>query len=582
MRQRLIAYYRRQRIAGKLNLLLFILLSVIIINGLSVLFSWSVVFSRNEALWTLERFEKQVDQIEVALLRFRLSRDRAHALAAKELLGGALDVLDKLPVELQMDPEVGEEGRVVALVRTFDERFREYLFYFEQTSALESGMRKASGDLLASTQELQVEAGSRRQELLRASLAQSVLRARIIQQEFVLSRDMAWSTQMAGSIKLIVSAAAEMRECSSRIETQIDAYNIGQEALLLGTAFDKLAEYTRKKMSNEESMTRAVMKITERVGSAANRQRESISRQIYLIVSSMVLASLLIVVLGIVLGRRFVRDITSPLTRLVEVSGNIARGNYQQQIGVVSQDEIGELATSFGEMASTVEQQIDALREREQQVRQRTEDLEAANRSLAQAKEAAEALNESLEAKVLARTAELKEVNRQLVELTVTDALTGLANRRHLDAVLLDEWSRTARAGHMLALFMIDVDFFKAYNDHYGHQAGDDCLRSVARVLRESARRAGDLVARYGGEEFVVVAVEMDGAAACDLAEGMRAAVEALALPHALSAVGRVVTVSIGVATIVPDAGMPVDKLLRQADEALYRAKSGGRNRVST
>ena len=189
-------------------------------------------------------------------------------------------------------------------------------------------------------------------------------------------------------------------------------------------------------------------------------------------------------------------------------------------------------------------------------------------------------MNASLESKVQERTAALREANRRLTELTVTDALTGLSNRRHFDAALSEEWSRAARNGQTLAVFMFDVDFFKAYNDHYGHQAGDECLRNVARILKASARRAGDLVARYGGEEFVAIAVGVDLETAVDLAESMRQAVERLSMPHAVSPIGREVTISIGVAVAVPAVDSPAESLVRRADQALYRAKEAGRNRV--
>lgn len=186
----------------------------------------------------------------------------------------------------------------------------------------------------------------------------------------------------------------------------------------------------------------------------------------------------------------------------------------------------------------------------------------------------------TLEQKVAERTWELEQANRRLEELSTTDGLTGLANRRHLDQVLAREWARGGHSGHMLAVLMIDVDLFKNYNDLYGHQAGDLCLQRVAGVLAGAARRAGDLSARYGGEEFVVVLGDTDPERALQRADLIRRAVEALAIPHADSVPG-VVTVSIGVASLRPDRDRSEQDLLRMADEALYRAKNAGRNRVS-
>jgi diguanylate cyclase (GGDEF)-like protein len=184
-----------------------------------------------------------------------------------------------------------------------------------------------------------------------------------------------------------------------------------------------------------------------------------------------------------------------------------------------------------------------------------------------------------LQALVAARTGELEESNAKLATLSSTDALTGITNRRGFDEALAAEWRRAKRTGHSLALAMLDVDHFKHFNDCYGHQAGDQCLRQVAAMIEQFGRRTGDLVARYGGEEFALLypATSVDEALA--LAQGICRELERLVLPHAQSPYG-VVTISIGVASLVPADGNDADMLLRTADKALYRAKLNGRNRA--
>lgn len=188
--------------------------------------------------------------------------------------------------------------------------------------------------------------------------------------------------------------------------------------------------------------------------------------------------------------------------------------------------------------------------------------------------------NTELEDKVQQRTQALEEVNHQLEVLSVTDALTRLANRRRFDAVWLDEWQRALRQATPLAVIMLDVDHFKAYNDHYGHQQGDECLRRVGEVLLTTMRRAGELVARYGGEEFVVVLPGTSVIHAMAVAESIRANIQAAGIAHAHSGVAAVVTVSLGVAVGIPTQGDVRDALVHAADAALYRAKDQGRNRV--
>ncbi len=169
--------------------------------------------------------------------------------------------------------------------------------------------------------------------------------------------------------------------------------------------------------------------------------------------------------------------------------------------------------------------------------------------------------------------------NMQLIQrlesIANRDALTGTANRRALNAFLAQLWEQKAP----LALIMIDVDYFKRYNDHYGHQAGDDCLSSVAQVLKMAVRAEDDLVARYGGEEFVVALPGVSLAHATVIAERIQQKIHDAALPHEASAVAAVVTVSMGV--VVSDGTVPMETLIARADSALYQAKNKGRNQWS-
>jgi len=188
--------------------------------------------------------------------------------------------------------------------------------------------------------------------------------------------------------------------------------------------------------------------------------------------------------------------------------------------------------------------------------------------------------NLHLEDMVQARTAELEQANRKLADLSATDGLTGLANRRRFDEVLQSEWQRAKRQGLPLAVAMIDVDEFKAYNDHFGHQAGDDVLRRIATILQENIQRSSDFTARYGGEEFVIILPRMHRGEATALVETIRRAVQAEGLKHTDQSLSGVVTISIGITARIPQPGFDAEGLLREADAALYAAKRHGRNRV--
>lgn len=174
----------------------------------------------------------------------------------------------------------------------------------------------------------------------------------------------------------------------------------------------------------------------------------------------------------------------------------------------------------------------------------------------------------------------LKYQSEFLHSLAFIDGLTGIANRRNFDETLEAEWRRCMRASQPIALLMIDIDYFKHYNDHYGHQAGDECLRAVAAALRGGMARSHDLVARYGGEEFACILPNTPLDGALTKAEELRQAICELSLPHAYSSTAPHLTISIGVAVTVPDAASQADSLIASADAQLYLAKQNGRNRI--
>ncbi len=174
----------------------------------------------------------------------------------------------------------------------------------------------------------------------------------------------------------------------------------------------------------------------------------------------------------------------------------------------------------------------------------------------------------------------LEEANQKLERLATSDCLTGLANRHRFEQYLNTCWQQHFRGNSLLSLILCDVDFFKIYNDTYGHQAGDDCLQKVGGAIQRAVKRPADLVARYGGEEFVVILPWTPITGAVHVAETIRQGVRALEIPHENSPVSECVTISLGVAGIVPTLEVLPAALIAAADAALYQAKSLGRDRV--
>ncbi|NJK40400.1 MAG: diguanylate cyclase [Acaryochloridaceae cyanobacterium SU_2_1] len=187
---------------------------------------------------------------------------------------------------------------------------------------------------------------------------------------------------------------------------------------------------------------------------------------------------------------------------------------------------------------------------------------------------------QTLENRVQERTKALVSVNQKLEALVNLDGLTQIANRRCFDHYLALEWPRHQREQQPLSLIMIDIDYFKGYNDFYGHQSGDDCLVQVAQMIVKVLQRPTDLVARYGGEEFAVILSNTDSAGALTVATAMETAIATVQIPHQASEVSNVITLSMGVTSLIPKISDNLDLIISQADQALYAAKQAGRHRI--
>ena len=173
-----------------------------------------------------------------------------------------------------------------------------------------------------------------------------------------------------------------------------------------------------------------------------------------------------------------------------------------------------------------------------------------------------------------------EESRKRLEELAYIDSLTKIANRRYFEEFLEKEWNYCKRNQRELSIILLDIDFFKQYNDTYGHQAGDLCLQKIASCLDDELNRSHDLVARYGGEEFICILPNTNKEDAINIATKLNSAVQKLEIPHKNSKVSNIITISLGVSTVIPKDILEQTKLMKKADNALYVAKANGRNRV--
>jgi diguanylate cyclase (GGDEF)-like protein len=269
-----------------------------------------------------------------------------------------------------------------------------------------------------------------------------------------------------------------------------------------------------------------------------------------------------VIVLNTVLSRWLVK----PVVELSQASQKIAHGDFTGQIHAPRIQELSTLADSFTEMGKEIQQSRQQLEEYSRSLEQKVSDR-------------TQALQQEIHHRAAAETA-LQSANQELQRLAYLDGLTQIANRRLFDERMVQEWRRQKRDQLPISLILCDVDYFKQYNDTYGHQLGDSCLRDVATAIAAAARRPPDLAARYGGEEFAMLLPNTSPEGALEVATQIQSHVKNLQIPHRQSQISPYVTVSCGVTSMIPTEATTPEQLLMKVDRALYEAKVEGRDRI--
>ncbi|MBB1124770.1 diguanylate cyclase [Thiospirillum jenense] len=495
----------------------------------------------------IERVIRIVNQVNIAANHFSRTHSREHANQVYALLETIHAWLkDRGRVEF----ELSRTGINSQLDR-FRVKFQKFVIERDQMAALENSTITLGRNLVSTLSTMRTYQTGLFNSNELTNIISQVLNIQWQGQEVALTNTLPAATRLRTIAEQLMTDAERAHAIPRPDNSEQRAFfRIMRDARDYVSMFERFIQQSIQTVQTEKELLMLSDEVYQMSVALENQSRQHIRQRIFNANLMMILMFGMSLVAAQKIKNFLFVQITTPISRLVGVTKHIATGARSVRATIDVKDEIGELAQSINTM---------------------TDSLQHSENALLQA-------NQTLEQRIRERTEELMESNRQLAALTRIDGLTGIANRRHFDEVLHREHTRHIRSGAPLSLILLDVDFFKFYNDNYGHAQGDECLRQIAQLLSQSVTRTSDFVARYGGEEFVCILPNTPLAGAEMIAETIRHTIVTAAIPHQFSHVAPCVTASLGVISAYCNSNVSAMLLLNAVDRQLYRAKENGRN----
>ncbi len=544
-------YLGRLTFRQKLQLSFAGMMLLIAINAVVANLIMLSVSQQMEYCSRIERVIRIVNQVNIAVNHFSRTHSREHANQVYALLETIHAWLkDRGRIEFELS-RTGLNSQL----DLFRVKFQQFVIQRDQMAALENSSITLGRNLVNTLATMRTNhiGLSNSNEL--TNIISQVLNIQWQGQEFALTNTLPAAARLRTITEQLMTDAEHAHNMPRTDNSEHRAFfRMMRDARDYVTMFERFIQQSIQTLQTEKELLTLSDEVYQMSVTLENQSRQHIRQRIFNANLMMIVMFGLSLVAAQKLKNFLFVQITTPISRLVGVTKHIASGARSVRAVIDVKDEIGELADSINQMTDSLQQSEDALWH----------------------------ANQTLEQRIRERTEELMESNRQLAALTRTDGLTNIANRRYFDEVLHREHARHIRSGAPLSLILLDVDYFKFYNDHYGHARGDECLRQVAQLLTQSVTRTADFVARYGGEEFVCILPDTPLSGAIIIAETIRQAIIAAAIPHQFSQAAHCVTVSLGVISAHCDSSVSAMLLLNSADRQLYRAKEKGRNCVAS